>query len=239
MFENTLVESRHLIHARSGRIAILSFMLQASVLMLLFLLPLFQIQPLPEHVLRAVLITPPAPIKPIPIVQPAQTAPSTAAYPTDNLSTTLHTPARIFDRIRQPDAAPMQSFTDSMSVMGTSGVSQIFATSIAAPSIAVATEKPHGPVRISSGVAQGQLLNSIHPVYPAIAIAARVQGTVVIEATISRSGLIENLRVLSGPAMLVSSALSAVRTARYKPYLLNGEPVEVQTTIQVVFSLGG
>jgi protein TonB len=77
------------------------------------------------------------------------------------------------------------------------------------------------------------------PQYPAIAKAARIQGTVVLQATISKSGTIENLRVLSGPPMLQQSAMEAVKTWRYRPYLLNGEPVEVETQVNVIFTLGG
>ena len=66
-----------------------------------------------------------------------------------------------------------------------------------------------------------------------------MQGIVVLSATISRSGTIENLHVLSGPPLLTSAAEEAVRTWRYRPYLLNGEPVEVETTVNVVFNLGG
>jgi protein TonB len=83
------------------------------------------------------------------------------------------------------------------------------------------------------------LLNKTAPVYPAIAKAARVSGTVVLQATISKTGTIENLRVISGPAMLQQSALEAVKSWRYRPYLLNGDPVEVETTVNVVFTLGG
>jgi protein TonB len=92
---------------------------------------------------------------------------------------------------------------------------------------------------ISSGVMAGNRLSGADPRYPAIARAARVQGTVVLAATISRSGTIENLRVISGPPMLASAAEEGVRTWRYRPYLLNGEPVEVETTVNVIFSLGG
>jgi protein TonB len=93
-------------------------------------------------------------------------------------------------------------------------------------------------VAISGGVAAGMILQKTVPSYPAIAKAARVQGTVVLQATISKTGTIENLRVISGNAMLQSSALDAVRSWRYRPYLLNGEPVEVETTVNVVFTLG-
>jgi protein TonB len=61
----------------------------------------------------------------------------------------------------------------------------------------------------------------------------------VLQATISKTGLIENLRVISGPAMLQQAALDAVKTWRYRPYLLNNEPVEVETTVNVIFTLGG
>jgi TonB family protein len=96
-----------------------------------------------------------------------------------------------------------------------------------------------GLINISSGVAAGLLLQKSVPVYPAIAKAARVSGTVVLLATISQIGTIENLRVISGPAMLQQAALNAVRTWHYQPYLYRGRPVEVQTTINVVFALGG
>jgi len=94
-------------------------------------------------------------------------------------------------------------------------------------------------INISAGVAVGMVLQRTQPVYPAIAKAARVQGTVVLEATISKTGAITGLRVVSGPAMLQQAALDAVKTWRYKPYLLNNEPVDVETTINVIFTLGG
>jgi protein TonB len=83
------------------------------------------------------------------------------------------------------------------------------------------------------------LLLKTTPVYPPIAKAARVSGTVVLQATISKTGSIENLHIISGPAMLQQAALQAVRSWRYRPYLLNNEPVEVETTVNVIFSLGG
>jgi protein TonB len=93
-------------------------------------------------------------------------------------------------------------------------------------------------INISGGVMVGNLIQKTQPIYPPIARAARIQGTVVLQATISKTGTIENLRVVNGPAMLQDSALSAVRSWRYRPYLLNGEPVEVETTVNVIFTLG-
>jgi protein TonB len=84
----------------------------------------------------------------------------------------------------------------------------------------------------------GLLLAPIQPNYPPIAKAAGIQGSVVVEAVISKTGRIENLHALSGPPMLRGAALDAISAARYQPYRLDGEPTEVQTTITVVFRLG-
>lgn len=94
-------------------------------------------------------------------------------------------------------------------------------------------------VTISNGVAVGLLIQKTAPVYPPIAKSARVQGTVVIQATISKTGTIQNSHVVTGPPMLRQAAMDAVRTWRFRPYLLDGEPVEVETTVNVVFNLGG
>lgn len=95
-----------------------------------------------------------------------------------------------------------------------------------------------GPVRLPSTIVSGLLIRKTVPVYPPIAKAAHVEGTVVLQATISAAGTIENLRVTAGPAMLRQAALDAVQSWRYRPYELNGEPVEVETTVNVIFSLG-
>jgi TonB family protein len=91
-------------------------------------------------------------------------------------------------------------------------------------------------VNLSGGVTSGMLIKKTAPVYPAIAKTARVSGTVVLQATIDKSGVLENIRIVSGPPMLKQSALDAVKSWRYKPYLLDGKPVEVDTTVNVVFS---
>jgi protein TonB len=104
--------------------------------------------------------------------------------------------------------------------------------------ISVTPHASTGPLHISKGVSAGMLLSPIRPLYPPIAKAAGVQGTVVVSAVISRPGAIESLHVLSGPPMLQSAAMEAIRAARYKPYQLNGEPTEVETTITVNFRIG-
>lgn len=92
-------------------------------------------------------------------------------------------------------------------------------------------------IRISAGVTKGLLIQRIEPPYPTLARAARVQGDVVLSAVIDSNGHITNLLLVSGHPMLVPAAIAAVKQWRYKPYLLNGQPVEVETTITVIFTL--
>jgi protein TonB len=93
-------------------------------------------------------------------------------------------------------------------------------------------------VRLSH-MSEGDLIHKVLPVYPPLARITRIQGQVLLEAVISKQGVIENLRLVSGHPMLVPAALDAVRQWRYRPYILNGEPLEVETQITVNFSLGG
>jgi protein TonB len=81
------------------------------------------------------------------------------------------------------------------------------------------------------------LILRVLPAYPVAAREMRVAGRVQLQATISRDGTIENLRVVDGPPLLRAAAVEAVRQWRYRPYLLNGEPVEVETTVNVDFRL--
>jgi protein TonB len=82
------------------------------------------------------------------------------------------------------------------------------------------------------------LIKKTEPIYPPIAKSARVSGTVVLQATISKSGAVTNLHIVSGPSMLRQAAVDAVRTWRYRPYKLNNDPIDVDTTVNVVFTLG-
>jgi protein TonB len=83
------------------------------------------------------------------------------------------------------------------------------------------------------------LTHKTQPIYPPIAKSARVQGTIVLQATISKSGGVDNIHVVSGPVMLRQAAVDAVKTWHYRPYMLNNSPTEVETTINVIFALGG
>jgi TonB family protein len=92
-------------------------------------------------------------------------------------------------------------------------------------------------IRVSSGVSQGMVISRVSPVYPPEAKAARVQGQVVLQVAISKTGDVSNLRVVSGDPLLTPAAMDAVKQWKYKPYILNGNPVDVDTQVNVNFTL--
>jgi periplasmic protein TonB len=104
-----------------------------------------------------------------------------------------------------------------------------------------ATTQPALPqrVRISEAVSTGLLIKKAPPKYPEKARHQRIQGPAVLQAIINREGKIVELTPVSGDPLLTSSAMKTVKKWRYKPYLLNGQPVEVETTVQVNFTLSG
>jgi protein TonB len=143
-----------------------------------------------------------------------------------------------------PPPPPQVAGVAGMSGMGGSGsgVAGVMGGMGSAPTPVVKVtppppEKPKGPLRISGGVVAGSKISGEQITYPAIARAAHVQGAVVIHAVISKSGTIQNLNVISGPEMLRAAAVDAVKTYRYRPFMLGTEPTEVDTTITVNFTM--
>jgi len=120
----------------------------------------------------------------------------------------------------------------------TCGTALALRVSVPAATVAQAASTPSGPVRVASGVVAGQVVSKTQPVYPPDAKAAGIQGSVVLHAIIGKDGKIDSLSVVSGPPELTASAIDAVSQWVYKPYLLNGEPTEVDTTITVNYSFG-
>jgi TonB family protein len=106
----------------------------------------------------------------------------------------------------------------------------------AAPRQAQSSQHP-GAISVPATVVAGNLLTHVMPIYPDIARAAGISGEVVLHAIIGKSGTMQSLQAISGPEMLKGAAIEAVRQWTYRPYLLNGEPTEVDTTITVTFSI--
>jgi periplasmic protein TonB len=238
MFEDALMESSNGIETKSKYWSILALIINCAVLIVLMIWPLLHPAALPAQIMATLLVAPsPPPAPPPPAPQPRMQA------QTEILDNELQAPSRIPREIRMVKEPIGPSLTPG--VVGMEGIadgsgaamSALF-DSIGPGHVSAARAALPQKVSISSGVMAGNLQDKVTPQYPAIAKAARIQGTVVLQATISKDGTIQNLRVISGPPMLQQAALDAVRSWRYKPYLLNGEPVEVETTVNVVFNLG-
>jgi periplasmic protein TonB len=238
MFEDSLMESGNRIKRKNKFWSFVAFLLNTGALLALVIWPLLHPEALPKQMMATLMVAP----SPPPAPPPVGLAPK-AQTKSELLSTELQVPSRIPKEATQAnDAAIPQS---TMGVQDMEGLSSGIPGGIGTIIDSVGTErpavvKPRAPIslKVSFGVMAGYLLAKTLPQYPAIPKAAHIQGTVVLQATISKSGSIQNLRVISGHPLLQQAAMDAVRSWRYKPYLLNGEPVEVETTINVVFSLG-
>jgi periplasmic protein TonB len=225
-----------------------SFIVNVLAVLVMLAVPLMFTEDLPKAQLLTLLVAPPPPPPPPP---PAAEAVQKIVrqIQTDMLNTgQLRTPSRIPQKvqmIREEEAPPPMAATSGV-VGGVPGgipggqLSGVIGGIVNATSnLAVPKFAPVVPqrVRISQGVTKGLLIRRVEPTYPPLARSARVQGEVVLSAIISTNGDIENLQLVSGHPMLVPAALSAVKQWRYKPYLLNGQPTEVETTITVIFTL--
>lgn len=240
MFEDSTFESRGSIHTGSRGWSLAALAFNAAILVALVLIPLIDPQALPQHMVNFLIAAPAAPAAPQPAPVAQVRGEQTLHGQPEMAGIDLTVPRRIPIGIAKstgPEEAPGGTNFASLPIgTGVPGGIEVFR---ATPVTAVpAVTKPKAPTHISSGVAAGLLIQKTIPPYPPIARAAHVEGTVVLRATISRNGAIENLRVVSGPQMLQQAALDAVKNWAYRPYLLNGEPVEVETAVNVIFTLG-
>ena len=233
MFEDSLVESTGRIRTRSKWFAIGSFILEAALVAALVLVPFLHPAALPKQALTMMLTAPPPP--PAPAEMPAHAEASRSSTPA--MLTAIIAPNNIPQHPAMVNDSVPGSVDLGRSGGGLSDIIGAMTNAGTPPPPSVKPQPRSGPLRISGGVAAGRLLTPIRPVYPVIAREARAQGTVLVEAVISKEGTVERARVVSGPPMLTAAALSAIQQALYEPYRLNGDPVEVETTISVVFRL--
>ena len=216
-----------------------SFTMQAFGLSLLLMIPLFMVQGPPSlHWLEeAPILTPPP--------APAPVAHEQRAIRSSNIRNgQIQTPATIPLTIAELHEQSIASSPDvsNLGVEGGTGTGRHGVLDSVGSSMDVAPPPPPPapthPLRISS-LSEANLLHRVQPIYPPLARQARVQGPVELRAIISKSGTIENLVVVRGHPLLAQSAIDAVRQWRYRPYLLNNEPIEVETEITVNFCLSG
>ena len=241
MFEDSLIESGGKLKTKRGRTTMVSFVLEAVIIIIMILIPLMFTEALPDAMRMTFLAAPPPPPPPPP---PPAIVHVVKQVETDIVNNQLRTPTKIpkkIEKIVEDEAPPPQMGVVGGVPGGVPGGSMggviggiIGNTPTAVPKIAVQR------IRVSAGVSQGLLLRKTSPVYPAIAKNARVQGAVILAAVIGKDGSIQNLHVVSTASPLLNqAAIDAVREWKYRPYILDGEPVEVDTTVTVNFVLGG
>jgi len=244
MFEDSLLESGGRLKTRRGRTTTFAIILEIALIGLMVLMPLIFTEALPKQQLMTFLVAPPPPPPPPPPA--AAPVKIVKQIQTDIVNGALRTPTKIpqkIQMIKEDEAPPQMAATGVVGgvpggipggQMGGVIGGIISSTPVAVPKVAAPQR-----VRVSAGVTSGLLVKRIQPPYPPLARQARIQGTVVLHAVISKDGSIENLTLVSGHPMLAPAAIDAVKQWKYKPYLLNGEPVEVDTEVQVNFTLSG
>jgi len=241
MFEDSLIESGGKLKTTRGRTTTFSFLLQAMIIGVMVLIPLLFTEALPKAQLMMALVAPPPPPPPPP---PPAVVHVVKQVQTDIVNGQLRTPTKIpkkVETVKEEEAPPPMSGVVGGVPGGVPGGQMggviggiIGNTPMAVPKVATPQR-----VRVSQGVTQGLVLHKVQPAYPPLARTARVQGSVVLAAIIGKDGTIQNLHVVSGHPLLTQAALEAVKQWRYRPYILNGEPVEVDTQVTVNFTLSG
>ncbi len=223
--------------ARRGWTTLASFTMQSFGLSLLLLIPLLTIQgPSKLQWFESPILTPP----------PAPGPPASGQRPIHSSNIRegqLQQPPTIPNTIANLNEPQVGSAPDlgDVGVDGGTGTSRRGVLGSVGIAVDVAPPPPPAPthpLKISHW-AEGNLIYRVQPIYPPLARQARIQGTVELRAIISKAGTIEDLVMVSGHPMLVKSAIEAVRQWRYRPYLLNQEPIEVETEITVNFVLSG
>lgn len=244
MFEDSLVESGGKLRTKRGATTVGAFVLEILFLGVLVLLPLIFTEALPRQQLMTFLVAPPPPPPPPPPPAAAPVVVKKIQSELDNGQ--LRTPTAIPKKIQMikedeppPTAGPAGVVGGVPGGVPGGTMGGVLGSVMSSVPAAVPKAATPQRVRVSQGVSQGLLIHKVQPQYPPLARQARIQGTVVLQALIGKDGSIQNLHVVSGHPMLTNAALEAVKEWRYKPYYLNGEPVEVETTINVNFTLSG
>jgi periplasmic protein TonB len=213
----------------------LSAIVQSLILGVLILIPLIYTEALPKGMLNTFLVAP-APPPPPPPPQPVVKVKAPKIIQISKMVAPTVIPKNV--AIVKDEAPVVYTNSDSGVAGGTGNMlGGIIGSGPAGPP---PPPKPVTPqrIRVGGNVEAASLINKVTPIYPPIAKTAHVSGTVVLHAIIAKDGSIQELQFVSGPPLLMRAAMDAVKQWRYRPTMLNGQPVEVDTTIDVVFTLG-
>lgn len=242
MFDDLVLSGAGTKKTHSGWTIFLSTLLQVTILGIMILIPLIYTEALPKAMLATMLVAPPPPPPPPPPPQPQQVVRVRHIARIINQGKMLAPTVIPKDvkMIKEEELPPDTGFTGVTGgvpggIPGGSagGVFGGLGIGTAPPP----PKEPKKRITVGGNVQSAKLVNQVRPIYPPLAKQARISGTVRLHAIISKDGTVQQLEMVSGHPLLVQSALDAVRQWRYQPTLLNGEPVEVETFIEVVFTL--
>jgi len=236
MFDQLVVSSAHGSKTNKPWTVAMSAIVQALIVGILILIPLIYTEALPKGFMNTFLVAPAPPPPPPPpaapvkaVVRPRIVTPQRMVAPTVIPKTV---------QVIKDEAPDVGGVEGGVGVPG--GVPGGVLGGIIGNSAPPPPPKPtQTRIRVGGNVQGAKLIHQVQPIYPQIAKTAHVSGTVLLHAIIAKDGSIQELQYVSGPPLLMRAAMDAVHEWRYQPTLLNGEPVEVDTTIQVVFTLGG
>ena len=236
MFDQLVISSPNPTKTHKSWTVALSAIVQSIILGILILIPLIYTEALPKGMLNTFLVAPAPPPPPPPPAAPVKAVRAPRVVQLNKMVAPTVIPKNV---AIVKDEAPV-IYTNGGGVDGGTGngiLNGIIGSGGSGPP--PPPTKAPSRIRVGGNGQAASLVNKVTPQYPPIAKTAHVSGTVVLHAIIAKDGSIQELQYISGPPLLMKSAMDAVREWRYKPTMLNGDPVEVDTTISVVFSLGG
>ncbi len=193
-------------------------------------------EPAPQEIVLATpKATQPQSKKPVDDVTVIKFPDAKSATPT--VANEAQAPETVVVKHEAPKATPKAAEPDEAPPAMTGPSDDKALANIAAVSPAVLAKPVASTLKVSQGVSQGLLVKRVQPIYPSQALQMRLEGTVLLQANITKEGKISNLKVLKGDNVLAKAAIDAVKQWTYNPYLLNGEPVDIQTQMSITFKL--
>ncbi len=236
MFSAAIIEEDAQSRGKRAAQAGLALALQAAIVGALVIVPLFLTQAIDLHQFeKTLLIAPPPPAAPSPPVVHAQTVVPKQTFLHPLLTAPTIIPKKIVETASDIGSAAPSTSDLAGGVAG--GTGDVLGASLGAPPPPPPAVRPTGPIRISSGMKEPRLLSAPPVLYSPIARQARVEGTVILDAIIDEQGNVTQVHVISGPALLLASALKAVSERKYEPTFLDGQPVSIRLNVTVEFHL--
>lgn len=235
MFDQLVVSSANPSKTKRRWTVAFSAFGQSVLLGLLILAPLVYTEALPNAMLKTMLVAPPPPPA-APAAPPPRTMTHVRVIPLSHITAPTKIPAQISNEENEPPVVYVDSLPQGDGE--NSALTDLLRPAVPPAPTPPSQQSAQHRVLVGGRIENALLINRVLPEYPAIARNAHISGTIVLHAIIAKDGSVQELTDVSGPPLLLKAAMDAVRQWRYRPTLLNNDPVEVETTIDVVFNLG-